>query len=155
MYFYSIVFNCISNYTLYFMYCIITYCKDRACSTPPFYSVLFCFLIFLAITSVPVWCFLQLWISVNTVVWIFFLLKEGQNLETRARICKPFKEPSNRFSTWRTTLFCRTGPPGSLLFTVTCTVCLEIYISSNSRNLLQLFCSSVTVHCKGERRKTW
>jgi hypothetical protein len=29
-------------------------------------------------------------------------------------------------------------------------LCLEISISSNSRNLL----SSVTVHCKGERRKT-
>ncbi len=27
IYVYSIVFNCISNYRLYFIYCIITYCK--------------------------------------------------------------------------------------------------------------------------------
>ncbi len=54
-YVYSIVFNCISNYTLYFMYCIITNCKDRACSTPPFfYKVLFCFLIFCHYFSVSV-----------------------------------------------------------------------------------------------------
>ncbi len=31
---------------------------------------------------------------------------------------------------------------------------LEIFISSNSRNLLQ-FLQRVTVQCKGERRKTW
>ncbi len=33
-------------------------------------------------------------------------------------------------------------------------LCLEISISSNSRNLLQ-FLQCATVHCKGERRKTW
>jgi hypothetical protein len=35
-------------------------------------------------------------------------------------------------------------------------LCLEIYISSNPRNLLRFlqFMSSVTVHCKGDRRKT-
>ncbi len=32
-------------------------------------------------------------------------------------------------------------------------LCTEISISSNSRNLLQ-FLECVTVHCKGERRKT-
>ncbi len=32
-------------------------------------------------------------------------------------------------------------------------LCHEIYISSNSRNLIQ-FLQCVTVHCKGERRKT-
>jgi len=36
-------------------------------------------------------------------------------------------------------------------------LCLEISISLNSRNLLQFlqFSYWVTVHCKGERRKTW
>jgi hypothetical protein len=34
-------------------------------------------------------------------------------------------------------------------------LCLNIYISSNSRNLLPFLYSSATVHCKGERRKTW
>ncbi len=33
-------------------------------------------------------------------------------------------------------------------------LCLEISISSNSRNLLQ-FLQCVTVHCEGERRKIW
>ncbi len=56
-YVYSIVFNCISNYTLYFMYCIITNCKDRACSTPPFFIKFYFDFRFFAITSVSVWCF--------------------------------------------------------------------------------------------------
>ncbi len=33
-------------------------------------------------------------------------------------------------------------------------LCIEISISSHSRNLLQ-FLELVTVHCKGERKKTW
>jgi hypothetical protein len=33
-------------------------------------------------------------------------------------------------------------------------LCLEISISSKSRNLFQ-FVQCITVHCKGERRKTW
>jgi hypothetical protein len=31
---------------------------------------------------------------------------------TRARICKPFNEPRNRFPTWRAGMTNRTGPPG-------------------------------------------
>ncbi len=42
----------------------------------------------------------------------------------------------------------------SLLIQSALKLCLEIYIYSNSRNLLQ-FLQSVTVYFKGERRKTW
>jgi hypothetical protein len=39
------------------------------------------------------------------------------------------------------------------VFKVTSAACLEIFISSMSLNLLQ-FLQCVTVHCKGERKKT-
>jgi hypothetical protein len=64
----------------------------------------------------------------------------------------PSATPDQRPNSW-TKSKQRSYEFSSLLFKVTLQHCLGIFISSNSHNLLQ-FLQFVTVHGKGERRKT-
>jgi hypothetical protein len=53
---------------------------------------------------------------VSNIGWFIMWV---QGIEVRARICKPFKEPRNRFPALRAGRYnnptCRTGPPGYIV----------------------------------------